>query len=321
VTRDVTERHEAQQKLRETQEQLLASQKMEAIGQLSGGIAHDFNNLMMIVIGNLETVQHEVVKAALNARISRAVGNAMRGAQRAAALTSRLLAFSRRQALDPKPLDLNKFLTSSADFVQRSLGENIEIETVGSPGLWSVEVDANQLENALLNLAINARDAMPSGGKLTIESSNVYADGDYSRQNPEVPVGQYVCISVTDTGSGMPHDVINRAFEPFFTTKELGQGTGLGLSQVYGFVKQSGGHVKIYSEVGQGTTVRIYFPAGGALWSSIRTRLSQLSKVRIQRSFWSWKMTPICGLTSPTFFRACATKCCKLRTRPLRWTS
>jgi PAS domain S-box-containing protein len=260
VTRDVTERHEAQQKLRETQEQLLASQKMEAIGQLSGGIAHDFNNLMMIVIGNLETLQHEIVKAPTNARMSRAVSNAMRGAQRASALTSRLLAFSRRQPLDPKPLDLNKFLTGSADFVQRSLGENIRIETVGAPGLWSVEVDANHLESALLNLAINARDAMPSGGKLTIESANVYADGDYSRRNPEVPVGQYVCVSITDTGSGMPPEIINRAFEPFFTTKELGHGTGLGLSQVYGFVKQSGGHVKIYSEVGQGTTVRLYFP-------------------------------------------------------------
>jgi CheY-like chemotaxis protein len=188
------------------------------------------------------------------------LANAMRGAQRAAALTSRLLAFSRRQALDPKPIDVNKFLNGAADFIQRSLGERIEVEVVGAPGLWQIEADPNQLESALVNLAINARDAMPNGGKLTIEGANVYADEDYHRMTPELPVGQYVCICVSDTGEGMTPDVLHRAFEPFFTTKELGQGTGLGLSQVYGFVKQSGGNVKIYSEVGQGTTIKIYLP-------------------------------------------------------------
>jgi PAS domain S-box-containing protein len=260
ITRDITERHEAHLLLRATQEQLAASQKMEAVGQLSGGIAHDFNNLLMVVIGNLETVQRQAAKQQSNPAMTRALANAMRGAQRAATLTSRLLAFSRRQALDPKPMDVNKFLIGAADFIQRSLGENVQVEVVGSPGLWFVEVDANQLEVALLNLAINARDAMPSGGKLTIESANVFADENYSRYNPEIPPGQYVAICVTDNGVGMPSDVIDRAFEPFYTTKELGQGTGLGLSQVYGFVKQSGGHVKIYSEVGQGTTVKIYLP-------------------------------------------------------------
>ena len=214
----------------------------------------------MVVIGNLETVQRQAAKQQSNPTMTRALANAMRGAQRAATLTSRLLAFSRRQALDPKPMDVNKFLVGAADFIQRSLGENVQVEVVGSPGLWFVEVDANQLEVALLNLAINARDAMPSGGKLTIESANVFADENYSRYNPEIPPGQYVAICVTDNGTGMPSDVIDRAFEPFYTTKELGQGTGLGLSQVYGFVKQSGGHVKIYSEVGQGTTVKIYLP-------------------------------------------------------------
>ena len=214
----------------------------------------------MVVIGNLETVQRQAAKQQSNPTMTRALANAMRGAQRAATLTSRLLAFSRRQALDPKPMDVNKFLAGAADFIQRSLGENVQVEVVGSPGLWFVEVDANQLEVALLNLAINARDAMPSGGKLTIESANVFADENYSRYNPEIPPGQYVAICVTDNGTGMPSDVIDRAFEPFYTTKELGQGTGLGLSQVYGFVKQSGGHVKIYSEVGQGTTVKIYLP-------------------------------------------------------------
>ena len=260
VTRDITERQEAQDKLKAAQEQLAASQKMEAVGQLSGGIAHDFNNLLMIVIGNLETAQHQAIKTPNNPGLTRALTNAMRGAQRAAALTSRLLAFSRRQPLDPKPIDVSKFMVSVADFVQRSLGENIQIETVGAPGLWHIEADPGQLESALVNLAINARDAMPNGGKLTIECANVFADEDYSRVNPEIATGQYVAICVTDTGTGMPPDVLSRVFEPFFTTKELGHGTGLGLSQVYGFVKQSGGHVKIYSEVCQGTTVKLYLP-------------------------------------------------------------
>jgi PAS domain S-box-containing protein len=260
VTRDITERHEVQRELRETQAQLAASQKMEAIGQLSGGIAHDFNNLLMIVQGNLETAQRQVRQMPEAANLQRYLGNAMRGAQRAAALTSRLLAFSRRQALDPKPIDANKFISGSVEFLQRSLGETIELEAVGGAGIWPIEADPNQLESALVNLAINARDAMPGGGKLTIEAANVFADDDYVRVNPEVNEGQYVAICVSDTGSGMSKEVVARAFEPFFTTKEIGHGTGLGLSQVYGFVKQSGGHVKIYSEPGQGTTVKMYFP-------------------------------------------------------------
>ena len=261
VTRDITERVEAARKLEETQQHLAASQKMEAIGQLSGGIAHDFNNLMMIVIGNLETAQrHAKTLAQVNPNLDRAVGNAMRGAQRAAALTSRLLAFSRRQPLDPKPLDVNKFLAGAAEFMQRSLGETVDVEAVGSAGLWQIEADPNHLESALVNLAINSRDAMPGGGKITIEATNVYADEEYSQVNPELVPGQYVLICVSDTGLGMPADVLTRAFEPFFTTKEPGQGTGLGLSQVYGFIKQSGGHVKIYSEMGHGTTVKLYLP-------------------------------------------------------------
>ena len=260
VTRDITERMEAQRVLKETQEQLAVSQKMEAIGQLSGGIAHDFNNLLMIVIGNLETAQRSATDFAGATNLQRSLKNAMRGAQRAAALTSRLLAFSRRQALNPKSVDLNRFLNGAVEFVQRALGETIEIETVGSAGLWLVEVDPNQLEAALVNLAINARDAMPDGGKLTLEAANMFADDDYCRKNPEILPGQYVVLCVSDTGAGMSPDVLSRAFEPFFTTKELGQGTGLGLSQVYGFVKQSGGHVKLYSEPGLGTTVKIYLP-------------------------------------------------------------
>jgi PAS domain S-box-containing protein len=260
VTRDITERMEVQRALREAQEQLAVSQRMEAIGQLSGGIAHDFNNLLMIVIGNLETAQRQAKNLADAANLQRGLANAMRGAQRAAALTSRLLAFSRRQPLNPKPVDVNRFLTSSVDFLQRSLGERIEVEVVGAAGLWQVEADPNHLEAAMVNLAINARDAMPNGGKLTLEAANVFVDGEYCRANPELSPGQFVVICVSDTGVGMPPDVLNRAFEPFFTTKELGHGTGLGLSQVYGFVKQSGGHIKIYSEVDQGTTVKIYLP-------------------------------------------------------------
>jgi PAS domain S-box-containing protein len=261
VTRDITERMEAQRALKAAQEQLAVSQKMEAVGQLSGGIAHDFNNLMMIVLGNLESAQRRIKHVdGGDAGLQRSIANAIRGAQRAAALTSRLLAFSRRQALDPKPLDVNRFLAGAADFLQRSLGERIDVEIVGAAGLWRVEVDANHLESAIVNLAINARDAMPNGGKLTIEAANTYVDATYVRGNPEVTPGQFVVICVTDTGVGMPADVLSRAFEPFFSTKDPGQGTGLGLSQVYGFVKQSGGHVKIYSEVGHGTTVKIYFP-------------------------------------------------------------
>ncbi len=261
VTRDITERAEAQRILGATQEQLAASRKMEAIGQLSGGIAHDFNNLLMIVLGNLENAERQAKSAgAANPNLQRAIANAMRGAQRAAALTSRLLAFSRRQPLNPKPLDVNQFLRGAADFLQRSLGETIEVEAIGGAGLWQIEVDPNHLEAALVNLAINARDAMPGGGKVTLDATNIFADEDYCRANPELSPGHYVVLCVSDTGCGMPPDVLSRSFEPFFTTKELGQGTGLGLSQVYGFVKQSGGHIKIYSEVDQGTTVKIYLP-------------------------------------------------------------
>ncbi len=261
VTRDITERVETQRILRETQEQLALSQRMEAVGQLSGGIAHDFNNLLMIIMGNLERVRHDAQGLGESAaNLLRSIASALRGAQRAAALTQRLLAFSRRQPLNPTLLDLNKYLPGAGDFLQRSLGETIEIEVIGAPRLWAIEVDVPQLETSLVNIVVNARDAMPNGGKLTVEASNQALDRDYRRTNPEVTPGQYTLICVSDTGHGMTPDVLARAFEPFFTTKETGQGTGLGLSQVYGFVKQSGGHVKIYSEVGQGTTVKLYFP-------------------------------------------------------------
>jgi PAS domain S-box-containing protein len=260
ITRDITEWKEAQTALQRAQEQLAQSQKMEGIGQLTGGVAHDFNNLLTIIIGNLESIQRSISASPDVNRISRSLDYAMRGAQRAASLTQRLLAFSRRQPLEPKATDLSRLINSMSELLRRTLGENIAIETVLNGGLWRVLVDQNQLEVGLLNLAVNSRDAMKAGGKLTIETANVLLDESYAASQAEVVPGQYVVISVTDTGSGMSKEVLSKAFEPFFTTKDIGQGTGLGLSQVYGFVKQSGGNVKIYSEPGHGTTVKIYLP-------------------------------------------------------------
>ena len=261
VTRDMTERRNTQEELRRAREELFQMQKLEAIGQLTGGVAHDFNNLLTIIIGNIEITQRNVDKGQIvPAQLTRLLGNALSGAKRAAILTQRLLAFARRQPLDPKPLNVNKFIAGIGDFLQRALGESIHVEAVGSGGLWPVEVDSVQLESAILNLALNARDAMPEGGKLTIEAANIYLDHQYGRFNPEIAPGQYVMIAASDTGAGMSPETIGHAFEPFFTTKSVGQGTGLGLSQVYGFVKQSGGHVKVYSELGEGTTIKIYLP-------------------------------------------------------------
>lgn len=245
----------------EAEARLHQAQKMEAVGQLTGGVAHDFNNLLTVILGNLETVQRRLNDGASDkARLQQLVNNAMHGAQRAASLTQHLLAFSRRQPLNPKPLDANRLVGGMSSLLRRTLGESIKVESVLAAGLWKVNVDANQLESAILNLAVNARDAMPEGGNLTIETANTYLDEAYAARQSEVVAGQYMAIAVTDSGSGMSPQIVERAFEPFFTTKEPGRGTGLGLSQVYGFVKQSGGHVKIYSELGQGTTVRLYLP-------------------------------------------------------------
>jgi PAS domain S-box-containing protein len=262
VTRDLTEKREAQQELDTAREHLFQSQKMEAVGQLTGGVAHDFNNLLTIILGNLDAARRALDNwtEGAQSRLVRAVDHATHGAQRAATLTRQLLAFSRRQALEPTFVDVNRLLVQLLDFLRRSLGETIDVETVGAGGIWSVEVDQAQLEAAILNLALNARDAMSGGGKLTIEASNSFLDEDYCRRHPDVKVGQYALIAVTDNGTGMTREVAERAFEPFFSTKEPGRGTGLGLSQVYGFVKQSGGHIKIYSEPGHGTTVKIYLP-------------------------------------------------------------
>jgi PAS domain S-box-containing protein len=254
ITRDLTERRAADERARQ-------AQKMEGIGHLTGGVAHDFNNLLTIIIGNLDTLQRNLNLPEPNIeRLQRAAGNAMRGARRAESLTQRLLAFSRQQPLDPKPIDLSRLITGMSDLLRRTLGEQVTVETVMAGGVWRAFADPNQLELAVLNLAVNARDAMPGGGKLTLETANVYLDAKYASTQAEVIPGQYVMLAITDNGHGMAADVKAKAFDPFFTTKDVGHGTGLGLSQVYGFAKQSRGHVKIYSEVGEGTTIKLYLP-------------------------------------------------------------
>jgi signal transduction histidine kinase/CheY-like chemotaxis protein len=255
---------------REAEDMLRHSQKMDAIGQLTGGVAHDFNNLLTIISGNLEIADRSLKSWSDQSRerLTRALANAASGAQRAAMLTLRLLAFARRQPLDPRVTNVGQLIGGMADFFKRTLGENIDLEIKGGAALWPLEVDPSQTEAAILNLVINAKDAMAGKGRLTIETNNAFIDESYSQQNASVPVGEYVEISISDTGCGMSREVQERAFDPFFTTKQPGEGTGLGLSQVYGFVTQSGGHVKMYSEVGEGTTLKIYLPRARAAVSA-----------------------------------------------------
>ncbi len=257
VGRDVTADREAAQALQRTEAALVHAQKMESVGQLTGGVAHDFNNLLQVIAGNLQLLARDV---AGQERAEQRVTNALAGVNRGAKLASQLLAFARRQPLAPKVVNIGRFVTGMEDMLRRSLGEAVEVETVVSGGLWNTFADPAQAENALLNLAINGRDAMNGVGKLTIELGNAHLDHSYVQQHPDVTAGQYVLLAVSDTGAGMSPEVVARAFEPFFTTKAEGKGTGLGLSMVYGFVKQSGGHLKIYSEPGQGTTVKLYLP-------------------------------------------------------------
>ncbi|MFC0384956.1 PAS domain-containing protein [Muricoccus vinaceus] len=258
VGRDVTAEREQATALRRTEDALRQSQKMEAVGQLTGGLAHDFNNLLTGIVGSLQMLRTRVAQGRL-ADVERYVTAAEGAASRAAALTHRLLAFSRQQTLDPRPTQANRRIQDMEDLIRRTMGPSIEVEAVLAAGLWATLCDPNQLENALLNLCINARDAMPDGGRLTIETANSWVDERIARERDMTP-GQYVTICVTDTGTGMPPEVIARAFDPFFTTKPIGKGTGLGLSMIYGFARQSGGHVRIYSEVGEGTTMRLYLP-------------------------------------------------------------
>jgi PAS domain S-box-containing protein len=256
--RDITAEKDQTVALQAAEDALRQAHKMEAVGQLTGGVAHDFNNMLAVIMGSLDLLTRRV--GIEDPRSKRYLDAAMDGAKRAAALTQRLLAFSRQQPLRPEAVNVNRLVSGMSDLLRHSIGAGIRLETVLAGGLWSVNADPNQLENVILNLGVNARDAMPNGGHLTIETQNAHLDARYVAAQPGLPEGQYVLIAVTDTGTGMTADVIAKAFDPFFTTKETGKGTGLGLSQVYGFVKQSGGHVKIYSEPGEGTTVKIYLP-------------------------------------------------------------
>jgi signal transduction histidine kinase/CheY-like chemotaxis protein len=250
LVREAMERERLEAQIRQTQ-------KMDAIGQLTGGLAHDFNNMLAVIISALNLLKRRIDRGESN--LNELIDAAVDGARRAATLTQRLLAFARQQPLSPEPMDPNKFVSGISVLLRRTLGETVRLETVLAGGLWRIHADAGQLETAILNLAVNARDAMGDGGRLTIETANAHLDDAYSAAHG-VPAGQYVLIAVTDTGSGMSAETIERAFDPFFTTKAAGRGTGLGLSQVHGFVKQSLGHVKIYSEIGNGTTVKLYLP-------------------------------------------------------------
>ena len=285
-TRELLERTEQLQSeiaaRADAEAQVAQLQRLEAVGQLTGGIAHDFNNMLSIMIGNLDLAQRRLAKGSHD--VGRFIDSAMEGAKRSANLTRQLLAFGRRQPLNPSTLDVNALVRGMSELLRRSLGPGVEIETVLAGGLWRTHADATQLESAIINLAVNARDALAQGGKLTVETMNAHIDEAYAASNPGAMPGQYVLVAVTDTGAGMPPDIAERAFEPFFTTKGVGQGTGLGLSQVYGFLKQSGGHAKIYSEVGRGTTVKLYLPRqhedGVALPFSNAPQRSELARAR-----------------------------------------
>lgn len=258
IGRDVTAEKAAAAELEQAQAALRQSQKMEAVGQLTGGLAHDFNNLLAGISGSLELMKTRIAQGRLP-DVERYLVAAQGATKRAAALTHRLLAFSRRQPLDPKPTNVGSLISGMEDLIRRTVGPSISVESVAGGGIWSVLVDPNQLENALLNLCINARDAMPDGGKITIETCNRWLD-DRAARIRDLKPGQYVSLCVSDNGTGMAPDVVEKAFDPFFTTKPIGMGTGLGLSMIYGFAQQSGGGVRIYSEVGQGTMVCIYLP-------------------------------------------------------------
>jgi signal transduction histidine kinase/CheY-like chemotaxis protein len=264
VARDVTAEKAAAERLKAAEEALLQSQKMEAVGQLTGGIAHDFNNLLTGIVGSLDLLQTRFNQGRTD-NVARYINAAMTSANRAAALTHRLLAFARRQPLIPESVDANQLVVSLEDLLRRTIGETIDLEITASDDLWRTLCDPNQLESALLNLAINARDAMPDGGKLTISTANAHL-GNVTADTPALSPGDYICIAVSDTGVGMSAQVAARAFDPFFTTKPIGQGTGLGLSMIYGFARQSNGHVTIDSKLGRGTSVRLYLPChdGGA---------------------------------------------------------
>lgn len=266
IIRDLTERNQVESQLRQ-------SQKMEAVGQLTGGLAHDFNNILMLISINVEALMEQEVPPRTRERLEQIE----KSAARAAELTQQLLAYSRRQPLRPRLTDLNELVLATSKLLRRTLGDDVEIESVLAGDLWITNVDRTQLETSLVNLSLNARDAMPNGGKLLIETRNVVLDLDYVAQNPDVAAGAYAMLAVTDTGTGIPPEALEKVFEPFFTTKEVGRGTGLGLSMVYGFIKQSNGHIKIYSELDRGTSIKMYLPrADGTVAAEVATDVPSL---------------------------------------------
>ncbi len=313
ITRDMTER-------RAMEQQLAHAQKMEAVGQLTGGVAHDFNNILTIVMGNLDIIQRERGDAA---RVAEAAERATAAARRAANLTRQLLAFSRRQALDPKPVDANSVVTSAVALIRPSLGEQISIETSLAAGLWLCELDVNQIQSALLNLAINARDAMPDGGKLIIETANCEVDEAHQAGfDDDIALGHYVLIAVTDTGTGMPKDVAQHVFEPFFTTKPIGEGTGLGLSQVYGFVRQSGGLSGCTAK--SGTARRSGCTSRNSRASRRRRRKRKHLRQRCSaepKRFFSSKTIPACAATASPRCASSGSMSSRHTTAMPRWMS
>jgi PAS domain S-box-containing protein len=279
VTRDLTERREAELELQRSQQALFQAQKMEAVGQLTGGLAHDFNNILTGITGSLDLMSNRLAQGRIN-ELERYITAAQGAATRAASLTHRLLAFSRQQTLDPKAVDANKLIAGMDELVRRTAGPSVAIEIVPAAGLWSCLCDPNQLESAILNLCINARDAMPDGGRITVETANAWVDQATARER-DMPAGEYVAVCVSDTGCGMPPDVLSRAFDPFYTTKPVGKGTGLGLSMIYGFAMQSGGAVRLDSEVGQGATAKVYLPRHHG---AAERRLESVSRKPLPRS-------------------------------------
>ena len=290
---------------------------MEAVGQLTGGLAHDFNNLLTIILGNLDTARRRLanMSADASAPLARPLDAALQGAKKAAKLTHRLLAFSRQQALEPAPLDLNKLIGGISELLLRTVGSPVAIETVLAGGLWLTLADANQMENVLINLVVNAKDAMPDGGKITIETANGYLDEAYAASFSDVSPGQYTVLSVTDTGTGIDPSILERVFEPFFTTKQPGSGTGLGLSMIHGFVKQSGGHIRIYSEVGHGTSVKIYLPrltpeaAVAAVPKALDLDLSPSCARSLLRPSWLWRIAKVSWISPARLWRTLVTAC------------
>ena len=277
------------------EEMLVQSQKMDAVGQLTGGVAHDFNNILTVILGNIEILAEAVAGKSQLATTAKMIEDV---AERGAELTQQLVAFARKQPLQPVPTDVNGLIANAQKLLKHALGEQIEIETMLESDTTPVLVDPTQLTSALLNLAVNARDAMPRGGKLTIETGNVFLDETYAKNNVEVSPGPYGMIAVSDTGSGIPASILSKVFDPFFTTKAPGKGAGLGLSMVYGFVKQSRGHIKIYSEEGHGTSIKIYLPRSDERASPPDYLMPSTPILGGMRPFWSWRTTHLSAATS-----------------------